>query len=394
MLKPSLFIVNAKRTAIGNFQGSLATYKGYQLGSIAISALKAPQVDEVIMGCVLPAGQGQAPARRATIGTGLSSSIPATTVNKVCGSGMKSIMIACDQIAAGNASSIIAGGMESMSNAPYLLEKARGGYRVGHGEIIDHLYRDGLEDAYHQNADGSASLMGCFAEATAEKYGFSREDQDQFALQGFEKTQKAIADGFFKEEITAIESKDSKGNISSFQEDEPPLRVNPEKFSLLKPAFKAGGTVTAATSSSLADGAAVLWIASEEIVSKHSLKPLARVIGYASYAQEPEWFTTAPIGALKKLMDHISWNLEDVDLFEINEAFAVVPMAVIKELKVPSDKVNVHGGSCTLGHPIGASGARIVVTLVHALRQRNLKRGVACICIGGGESTAIAIEVV
>lgn len=394
MLKKSLFIVEAKRTPIANFQGSLAAYKGYQLGGIAIQALKASFVDEVIMGCVLPAAQGQAPARRAAISAGISSSVSATTINKVCGSGMKSLMMACDQITAGNAKSIIAGGMESMSNAPYLLEKARGGYRIGHGEILDHLYKDGLEDAYHRNTDGSASLMGCFAEATAEKYDFSREDQDQFAHKGFEKTQKAIAGGLFKDEIVSIENKDSKGNISCFQEDEPPLRVKPEKFSLLKPAFKTGGTVTAATSSSLADGAAALWIANEEMVNEHSLEPLAKIVGYASYAQAPEWFTTAPIGALQKLMNQLYWKLEDVDLFEINEAFAVVPMAAIKELKIPSEKVNIHGGACTLGHPIGASGARIVVTLIHALRQHKLKRGVACICIGGGEATAIAVEIV
>lgn len=394
LLKQHLFIAEAKRTPIGNFQGSLASYKGYQLGSAAIRSLNACDVDEVVMGCVLSAAQGQAPARRAALAAGLASHVSATTVNKVCGSGMKSIMIACDQIALGGAESVIAGGMESMSNAPYLLEKARGGYRLGHGVIIDHLYKDGLEDAYHHNADGSASLMGCFAEATAEKYGFSREDQDQFALKGFEKTQKAIAQGFFKDEIISIESKDTKGNVSYFQEDEPPSRVKPEKLSLLKPVFKPAGTVTAATSSSLADGAAALWIVGEETVNKHSLNPMARIVGHVSYADAPEWFTTAPIGALNKLMHQLSWKLEDVDLFEINEAFAVVPMAVMRELRIPSEKVNVQGGACTLGHPIGASGARIVVTLAHALKRHKLKRGVACICIGGGESTAIAIEVV
>lgn len=393
-MKQRLFIAEAKRTPIGSFQGSLASYKGYQLGSVSIRSLNALEVDEVIMGCVLPACQGQAPARRAMLDANLSPSVSATTVNKVCGSGMKSIMIACDQIALGSANSVIAGGMESMSNAPYLLEKARGGYRIGHGVIVDHLYKDGLEDAYHHNADGSSRLMGCFAEATAEKYGFSREDQDQFALKGFERTQKAMTQGFFKDEIISIESKDGKGNVSYFQEDEPPSRVKPEKFSLLKPAFKPTGTVTAATSSSLADGAAALWIVSEDVVNKHSLNPLARVVGYASYADVPEWFTTAPIGALNKLMKQLSWKLDDVDLFEINEAFAVVPMAVIKELKLSEEKVNIHGGACTLGHPIGVSGARIVVTLAHALKRHKLKRGVACICIGGGESTAIAIEVV
>ncbi|MBY0282264.1 MAG: thiolase family protein [Alphaproteobacteria bacterium] len=393
-MKQQLFIAQAKRTPIGSFQGSLTSYKGYQLGSLAIGALNAVDVDEVIMGCVLPAAQGQAPARKAALGANLSPHVSTTTVNKVCGSGMKAIMIACDQIALGGAESVIAGGMESMSNAPYLLEKARGGYRIGHGEIIDHLYKDGLEDAYHHNADGSATLMGCFAEATAEKYGLSREDQDQFALKGFEKAQKAIAHGFFKDEIISIETKDTKGNVSCFKEDEPPTRVKPEKFSLLKPAFKSNGTVTAATSSSLADGAAALWIANDKIVNKHSLNPLARVVGYASHAGAPEWFTTAPIGALDKLMQQISWKLEDVDLFEINEAFAVVPMAAMKELKIPSEKMNIHGGACTLGHPIGASGARIVVTLAHALKMNKLKRGIACICIGGGESTAIAIEVV
>ena len=389
-----LFIVAAKRTPIGSFQSSLASYKGYELGGAVIRSLNTFEVDEVIMGCVLSAGQGQAPARKALLSAGLSYDVSATTVNKVCGSGMKSVMMGCDQISLGSTRSVIAGGMESMSNAPYLLEKARGGYRIGHGEIIDHLYKDGLEDAYHYNANGSSTLMGCFAEATAEKYGFSREDQDQFVLKGFEKTQKAIAQGLFKGEIVPLESKDAKGSLSYFDNDEPPSRVKPEKFSLLKPAFKSTGTVTAANSSSLADGAAALWIVNEKIVEKHSLSPLARVVGYTSYADIPEWFTTSPIGALKKLMHQLSWKFEDVDLFEINEAFAVVPMAVMKELNIPDEKINIHGGACTLGHPIGASGARIIVTLAHALNRYKLKKGVACICIGGGESTAIAIETV
>jgi len=393
-LEKNLFIAEAKRTPIGGFQGSLAAYKGHQLGSLAISALNTKGIiDEVIMGCVLPAAQGQAPARQAALGAGLSSGVSATTVNKVCGSGMKAIMIACDQIALGQAHSVVAGGMESMSNAPYLLENARKGYRVGHGQIIDHMYRDGLEDAYHKNADGSHSLMGTFADATAKRYGFSRDDQDQFALRGFEKVQYALGFKFFQGEIIPIEIKDAKGNQTILQTDEAPDRVKPEKFSALRPAFDAGGTVTAATSSSLADGAAALWLVDGETANKQGLSPLARVVGYASYAHEPEWFTTAPIGAIKKLLDKIGWSLDQVDLFEINEAFAVVPMAAIKELSIPAEKVNIHGGACTLGHPIGASGARIVVTLIHALKQHGLKRGIASVCIGGGEATAIAVEV-
>ena len=392
----SVYLAEAKRTPTGSFQGSLASFKGYQLGSAAIRSLETGSsiIDEVIMGCVLSAAQGQAPARQASIGAGLSASIPCATVNKVCGSGMKAIMMASDQIAVGHANSIIAGGMESMTNAPYLLEKARSGYRVGHGHILDHMYRDGLEDAYQKNPDGSSVLMGIFAEATAEKYGLTREHQEQFAAETLEKALQAIEKGYFKNELAAVETQDSKSGAVLIQDDEPPTRVKPEKFSLLKPAFKKDGTITAATSSSISDGASAVWIVGEEEVKTHSLKPLARIVGYASYSHEPEWFTTAPIGAIQKLMTQINWKLEEVDLFEINEAFAVVPMAASKELSIPREKINIHGGACALGHPIGSSGSRIVVTLAHALKQHKLKRGVAAVCIGGGEGAAIAIELV
>ncbi len=390
----SVYLVGAKRTPTGSLQGVLGSFKGHQLGSIAIKSLKVEpsMVDEIIMGCVLSAAQGQAPARQASIGAGLPVSIPCATVNKVCGSGMKAIMIATDQIIAGNANSIIAGGMESMTNASYLLEKARFGYRVGHGQIIDHMYRDGLEDAYQKNPDGSGQLMGLFAEAAVEKYGFTRNDQDQFARETLERTLQAIEKGYFKNELTPVEIHDPKNGMIVIQDDEPPTRVKPDKFSALKPAFKKDGTITAATSSSISDGASAIWVVGEEIVKKHSLQPLARIVGYANYSHEPEWFTTAPIGAIQKLTNQIKWNIDDVDLFEINEAFAVVPMAVSKELSIPRAKINIHGGACALGHPIGSSGARVVVTLAHALKQHNLKRGIAAVCIGGGEGAAIAIE--
>lgn len=392
----SVYIVEAKRTPTGSFQGVLGSLKGHQLGSVAIKSLNSISsiVDEVIMGCVLSAAQGQAPARQASIGAALPVSIPCATVNKVCGSGMRAIMMASDQIAAGHANSIIAGGMESMTNAPYLLEKARFGYRVGHGQITDHMYKDGLEDAYLKNTDGSAVLMGIFAEATAEKYGFTREHQDQFAAETLERALQAVEKGYFKNELAPVEIQDPKNGTISIDADEPPTRVKPEKFSLLKPAFKKDGTITAATSSSISDGASAVWIAGEDMVKEHSLKPLAKIVGYASYSHAPEWFTTAPIGAIQKLLAQINWKLDDVDLFEINEAFAVVPMAASKELSIPRDKINIHGGACALGHPIGSSGSRVVVTLAHALKQHHLKRGIASVCIGGGEGAAIAIELV
>ncbi len=394
VLVRSVYLVEAKRTPTGSFQGVLGSLKGHQLGSIAIRSLKADPsvVDEVIMGCVLPAAQGQAPARQASIGAGLPSSVSCSTVNKVCGSGMKAIMLASDQIIAGHASSVIAGGMESMTNAPYFLERARSGYRLGHGYLIDHMYRDGLEDAYSKTSDGSGTLMGIFAETTAEKYGFTREDQDQFARETLRRTLQAIEKNYFKNELVSVEIKDSKDGIVLIQDDEPPARVKPDKFSILKSAFKKDGTITAATSSSISDGASAVWVVGEEKLKTLSLQPLARIVGYASYSHEPEWFTTAPIGAIQKLTQQINWKLEDIDLFEINEAFAVVPMAVSKELDIPREKINIHGGACALGHPIGSSGSRIVVTLAHALKQHKLKRGIAAVCIGGGEGTAIAIE--
>jgi len=392
-LVKSVYIAAAKRTPTGSFQGILESFKGHQLGSMAIKALQADlPLDEVIMGCVLTAAQGQAPARQASIGAGLPLSVSCSTVNKVCGSGMKAIMFASDQIIVGHTNSIIAGGMESMTNAPYLLEKARFGYRIGHSHLIDHMYRDGLEDAYQKNSDGSRIVMGLFAETTAEKYGFTREEQDQFAQETLERALQAIEKGYFKNEIAPLEIQNSKSGSILIQDDEPPTRVRPDKFSVLKPAFKRDGTITAATSSSISDGASAVWLVGEEKLKTISVQPLARIVGYASYSHEPEYFATAPIGAIQKLILQINWKLNDVDLFEINEAFAIVPMAVRKELDIPREKINIHGGACSLGHPIGSSGSRIVVTLVHALQQHGLKRGIAAICIGGGEGAAIAIE--
>jgi acetyl-CoA C-acetyltransferase len=388
-------IVAAKRTSMGCFQGNLNSFKGYQLGSAVIKSLNIPHpIDEVIMGCVLQAAQGQAPARQASIHAGLKDSTACATVNKVCGSGMKAIFMACDQIRLNQANIIIAGGMESMSNAPYMLDRARGGYRVGHGIIIDHMYRDGLEDPYHNNEDGTRVLMGEFAEDTARLYNFHRSQQEQFVFETLERYQQAQAKRAFEFEIIPLEVKDAKGNVSVVTQDEQPSRVKTEKFSLLKPAFRVGGTVTAATSSPLSDGAAALAITSHGVAQEKGLVPLAKIVGYCSHSQQPAHFTTAPVQTIKKLCQQTGWALKDIDLFEINEAFALVPMAVMHDLGIPREKINIHGGACVLGHPIGASGARIVVTLVHALIQHGHKRGVAVICIGGGEATAIAIELV
>lgn len=389
------FIVAAKRTPIGSFQGTLSGFKSYELGSFALKGLGLAHhtIDEVIMGCVLQAGQGQAPARQASKLAGIADSVPCTTVNKVCGSGMRSLFMACDQIRLNQANLIFAGGMESMSQAPYLLDRARNGYKVGHGVIIDHLYRDGLEDPYHRNEDGNYRLMGAFAEDTADRYNFHRSQQDQYAFETLESYQKAQTQNAFQAEIIPLDITDFKGNLTVITQDEPPTRVKPEKFATLKPAFRANGTVTAATSSSLSDGAAALALASPPYVREQKLTPLARVMGYTTFAQQPEHFTTAPVGAIRKLCQQIGWSLDQVDLFEINEAFALVPMAVMNDLSIPRQKINIHGGACVLGHPIGASGARIVVTLVHALVQHQLKRGIATLCIGGGEATAMAIEV-
>jgi len=384
-------ILGAKRTPLGAFQGALSHIQAPQLGSIAIQgalaelALPPSQVEEVLMGCVLPAGLGQAPARQAALGADLPFSVPCTTVNKVCGSGMKAVMIAASDIRSGDVNVAVAGGMESMSNAPYLLDKARGGYRMGHKSLIDHMLLDGLENAYDHLP------MGVFAERTAQKYKFSRKDQDEFAIASDLKAIKASEDGTFAAEITPIHVEQGKLTIDVAQ-DEGPFKVNIDRIPTLKPAFAMDGTVTAANSSSISDGAAALVLSSRTYAEQHNLKPRAVIRGYATHAQEPEWYTTAPAPAIQKLLNSLGWTIQDVDLFEINEAFAVVTMAAITDLKIPAEKVNIHGGACALGHPIGASGARILVTLLNALERHGLKRGIASLCIGGGESTAMAIE--
>ncbi|KKN50532.1 hypothetical protein LCGC14_0631850 [marine sediment metagenome] len=384
MAREQIVIAGAARTPMGAFQGALAGQSAPTLGANAIQAALAgaglgpEQVDEVIMGCVLPAGLGQAPARQAARGAGLPDAVPCATLNKVCGSGMKTAMLAHDLIAAGSARIVIAGGMESMTNAPYLLEKARGGYRMGHGRVMDHMFLDGLEDAYDKGRS-----MGTFAEDCAEHYQFTRDAQDAYTLESLDRARTAIAAGAFAGEIVAVDG---------VSDDEQPSRAKPEKIPSLRPAFRENGTVTAATSSSISDGAAALVIAGIEAATAAGLTPRARILGHASHAQEPNWFTTAPIHAIRKLLDKLDWTAGDVDLFEINEAFAVVAMAAMRDLDLPHDKVNVNGGACALGHPIGCSGARIIVTLLHALEARGLKRGIASLCIGGGEATAIAIE--
>jgi len=387
----SIVIVSAKRTPIGGMNGQFVSVTAPELGSSAIraavaaSGLQPADIDEVIMGCVLPAGLGQAPARQAALGAGLTKSTPCTTINKVCGSGMKAVMLAHDQILAGSARVMVAGGMESMSNAPHLLPKARQGYRYGHAKVLDHMAYDGLENAY----DGKA--MGTFAEATAEKYGFTREQQDAYARESVTRAQRAVATGLFKDEIAPVTVK-GKGGEMVIDTDETPGQCKIEKIPTLRPAFKPDGTVTAASSSSISDGAAALVLMKESDARGRGLRPLARILGHATNAHEPEWFTTAPVGAIAKLQQRLGWQPKDVDLYEINEAFAVVTMAAIKDLGLSHEKVNVHGGACALGHPIGASGARLIVTLLHALRARGGKRGIASLCIGGGEATAIAVE--
>ncbi|MCE8517415.1 acetyl-CoA C-acyltransferase [Ruegeria pomeroyi] len=383
-------IAGAARTPMGGFQGMYDGVSAAELGGAAIRAALAgagaATVDEVLMGCVLPAGQGQAPARQAGFAGGLGEEVPATTLNKMCGSGMKAAMIAFDQIALGHTDTMIAGGMESMSNAPYLLPKMRGGARIGHGQVIDHMFLDGLEDAYDKGR-----LMGTFAEDCAEHYQFTREAQDDYALRSLQNALDAQASGAFDGEIAAVTVKTRKGEVVT-DADEQPKSARPDKIPTLKPAFRKDGTVTAANASSISDGAAALVLASAEAAAARGLTVRARILGHASHAQAPGWFTTAPVPAAKKLLASIGWNVEDVDLWEVNEAFAVVPMAFMHELGLSRDKVNVNGGACALGHPIGASGARIMVTLLNALEKRGLKRGVAAICIGGGEGTAIAIE--
>jgi acetyl-CoA C-acetyltransferase len=389
MAQQPIMIVSAARTALGGFQGAFSSLSAPQLGAAALKAsvecagVSVGDIDEVLMGCVLPAGLGQAPARQAAIKAGLPESVPCTTVSKVCGSGMKALMIGADQIRAGAAGIVAVGGMESMTNAPYLLPKARGGFRLGHGEVKDHMFLDGLEDAYE------GRLMGTYAEDTARHFQFTREAQDAFATTSLARARAAAESGAFDAEIIGVSVK--SGTVTA---DEQPVKADPAKIPNLKPAFAADGTVTAANSSSISDGAAALVLASASEASARSLPVMAKIIGQASHARAPRWFTTAPIGAINTLLDNIGWKLSDVDLFEINEAFAVVGLAAMRELSLPHDVVNVNGGACALGHPIGASGARIVVTLIHALKARGLKRGVASLCIGGGEATAIAVELV
>ena len=388
-----IVIVGAARTAMGGFQGVFDPVSAAQLGAAAIKAavaragVPADEVQETIMGCVLPAGQGQAPARQASLGAGLPLSAGCTTVNKMCGSGMKAAMLAHDLLRAGTADVMVAGGMESMSNAPYLLPKARGGMRMGHGQVLDHMFLDGLEDAYDKGC-----LMGTFAEDCAQAYQFTREAQDAFAITSLERAQGAIADGSFAEQITPVTVKTRRGE-TVVAIDEQPGNARIDKIPHLKPAFRKDGTVTPANSSSIADGAAALVLMRRAEAERRGLAPLAVILGHATHAQAPNLFTTAPVGAMRRLLEGLGWTAGDVDLFEINEAFAVVSMAAMKDLALPHEKVNVHGGACALGHPIGASGARILVTLLAALRQHGLKRGIAALCIGGGEATAMAIEV-
>jgi acetyl-CoA C-acetyltransferase len=392
-MSEDIFIVAARRTPIGAFQGALSGATAPQLASAAVRAavtdsrVNSEQIDEVILGCVLPAGLGQAPARQASIGAGLPHSVPVTTINKVCGSGMRSAMIGCDAIRAGSARIVVAGGFESMTNAPYLLPKARQGYRMGHGEILDHMFYDGLQNPY----DGQ--MMGHFADATASKYQFSRADQDDFAAESVRRALAACNSGAFAAEIAPVTIKGRKGD-QLVERDEPPFNCDISKIPNLKPAFSKDGTVTAASSSSIADGAAALVLMSAAAARAAGAAPLARVVGYASHAHAPEWFTTAPAGAIRRVLEKAGWTADAVDLYEINEAFAVVTMAAMRDVGLAHARVNVNGGACALGHPIGATGARIMTTLVHALKARGLKRGVASLCIGGGEATAIAIEAV
>ncbi len=385
-------ILSAVRTPLGRFLGDLSPLPAPVLGAHVIKtalerATLAPErIDEVLMGCVLPAGQGQAPARQAARGSGLPDATGATTVNKVCGSGMKATMLGHDLLKAGSASVVVTGGMESMSNAPYLLAKARSGYRAGHDRVIDHMMMDGLEDAYE-----TGRSMGDFGEATAEAYQFTRADQDAYAMETLTRARRAVESGAFRAEIAPISIKEKAGP-RMIENDEHPLKVAPEKIPTLKPAFRANGTITPAASSANADGAAALVLAARSLADREGLPVRATILGHATHSQEPQWFTTAPIPAIRKLLEKVGWDVKDVDLFEINEAFAVVPMAAQRDLGIPRDKLNVNGGACALGHPIGATGARLIVTLLHAMEAQNVRRGIASLCIGGGEATAIAIE--
>ena len=386
-------IVSAQRTPIGAFQGALSPLSGTQLGSVAIkgaiaaAAVKPGDIQEVIMGNVLSAGLGQAPARQAALGAGLPASTSALTVNKMCGSGLKAVMLASDQIRSGDIEVAVAGGLESMTNAPYLLTKARSGYRIGNGEIIDHMMYDGLSSPW----DGKS--MGCFADATAAKYNFTRAQQDTYAAESVRRAMRAVESGDFDREVTPVTVKSRKGDVV-ISRDETPATCNIEKIPSLKPAFDKDGTVTAASSSSISDGAAALVLMSAAAAKARGLKPLARVLAHSTYSQEPEWFTLAPIGAIKKTLSKLGWRPNDADLYEINEAFAVVTMATMRDVDIEHGRVNVNGGACALGHPIGATGARILTTLIHALHRRGGKRGIASLCLGGGEAVAVAVEVI
>ena len=391
-MSENIVITGIARTPMGGFQGVLSDASAAELGAAAIAAaversgLAGDDIDEVIMGCVLPAGQGQAPARQASLGAGLPLATGCTTINKMCGSGMKATMFANDLLKAGSNRIMVAGGLESMSNAPYILTKARGGMRMGHGQVYDHMFLDGLEDAYDKG-----KLMGVFAEATADKYAFTREQQDEFAIASLTRAKTAIESGAFASEITPVVIKTRKGEIT-VDSDEQPYNANIEKIPSLRPAFRQDGTVTAANSSSISDGGAALVLMGEREAQARGIEPLAVIRAHATHAQEPAWFTTAPVGALKKVLEAANWASDEVDLYEINEAFAVVTMAAMRDLDLDHARVNVNGGACALGHPIGASGARIIVTLIAALQNRGLKKGVAGLCIGGGEATAIAVE--
>jgi len=392
MSSEPVVIVAATRTPLGAFQGSLSGANAPELATTAIracieeSGVDTETVSEVFMGCVLPAGLGQAPARQAALGADIPLSAGCTTINKVCGSGMKATMLAHDLIKAGSASVVVAGGMESMTNAPYLMPKARGGYRMGHQEVLDHMFFDGLQSPFDGN------MMGHFAEVTAQKYKFSREDQDEFAIESVTRSRNAVSNGAFDAEIAPVTLTTRKGEVT-VSEDDGPAAARPEKIPTLKPAFAKDGTVTAASSSSISDGAAALILMSASAAMSRGLEPLATIAGHSGFAHAPEWFTTAPVFAIKALHEKLGWSANSVDLYEINEAFACVTMAAMSDLGLDHGKVNVNGGACALGHPIGASGARILVTLLHALRARNLKRGIASLCIGGGEATAIALEI-
>ena len=392
MAADPIVVAGMARTPMGGFQGALAAVDAPALGAAAIGAaleragVDGAEVGETVMGCVLQAGQGQAPARQAARGAGLPDSVGATTVNKMCGSGMRAAMFGHDAIAAGAADIVVAGGQESMTNAPYLLPRARGGLRMGHGEVKDHMFLDGLEDAYDRG-----KLMGAFAENTAEKYQFSREEQDEFAIRSLERARRANEDGSFDEETVAVAVRTRKGE-TMVTRDEQPFTADVARIPRLRPAFREGGTVTAANSSSISDGASALVLMRRSGAERRGVAPLARVVAHAAHAQAPEWFTTAPAGAIRKVLARAGWSRDEVDLWEINEAFAVVTMAAMKEHGLPADKVNVHGGACAMGHPIGSSGARIVATLIAALRKYDLRKGVAALCIGGGEATAIAVE--